>query len=115
MSPSGSQQHCCGNREPGDAVQVAFDSLGSLPMQKIRDVREVKQALVDGEMQKRENREKMRRSLSISSAPNTKASPVNGTDPLPLCLLQSPEFLVEGCCATSLRCVMAYEGQVRES
>ena len=63
-------------------VQVAFDSLGSLPMQKIRDVREVKQALVDGEMQKRENREKMRRSVSISSAPNTKASPVNGKNPL---------------------------------
>ena len=57
---------------------MAFDGLGSMPMQKIQDVRVLKQIAVDGEMKKRENREQLRRSLSVTRISNSKAAPVNG-------------------------------------
>ena len=59
-------------------MQVAFDGLGSMPMQRIQDVREVKQVAVDGEMKKRANREQLRRSLSITRVANAQSSPTNG-------------------------------------
>ena len=62
-------------------MQVAFDGLGSMPMQRIKDVREVKQVAVDGEMNKRANREQLRRSISVTRISNIKASPTNGTPP----------------------------------
>lgn len=58
-------------------MQVAFDGVGSMPMQKIRDVRLVKQAIVDTEMQKRESRDLERRSRE-ASATGLKAAPVDG-------------------------------------
>lgn len=49
-----------------------------MPMQRIRDVREVKQVAVDGEMRKRANREQLRRSISVTRISNTKSTPSNG-------------------------------------
>ena len=62
-------------------MQLAFDGVGSMPMQRIRDFRTVKQAVVDSEMQKRENRAQLRKSMSIHSVSNSKAAPVDGTSP----------------------------------
>ena len=106
-------------------MQLAFDGVGSMPMQRIRDFRTVKQAVVDSEMQKRENRAQLRKSVSINSSPNSKAAPMDGTSPCCFCLSWTP-FVpfhtackdtetargLAHCASTQLICSFPSEGSV---
>lgn len=49
-------------------------------MQRIQDVRSIKQIVVDSEMRKRENRQQPRKALSANGFSNATAAPVGGTD-----------------------------------
>ena len=46
----------CTLQQADCAVQVAFDGLGSMPMARIDNFRQIKQEVVDDEMRKRANR-----------------------------------------------------------
>ena len=75
------------------SVQLAFDGLGSMPMRRIKEVREVKQVAVEGEMKQRANREQLRRSMSITRVANAQSSPTNGKR-LPEVLLPVPTVII---------------------
>ena len=84
-------------------MQVAFDGVGSMPMQRIRDVREVKQAVVDTEMERRERRQELRRSLSVPRVSSTDSVPLPSEGALlPSYLLEMQHMLSSSNASMSL-------------